>query len=362
MFTKILFGIVSLFFVWGGLAYIRGDRNGIGKSFEDGLMAIGPLALNMIGIFVLAPFIAEGISYIGEPISRITGIDMSVLPASVLALDMGGFQIARAVSGDVQMGLFSGIILAAGLGATISFSIPVALGMVAASDRAYLMKGLVAGLMAMPFGALAGGVMQGIAMGILIKNMLPMLVGVVILGGLIQYKPGPMIRCFEWVSKGIVVISIAGLLVVGVLSILGIQSPNWKVDEAAVIVVKIGVFLAGAYPMLYFIQTKFAKPLETIGRRWGMNEVTIAGLIGNLASNLLVFSRLEKMDPKGKVIASAFAMSGAFVCGGQLAFVNTVASEMVMPFIVSKVVGGILAMGIAWVMCYENESQKVTKN
>lgn len=357
--TQVLFGIVSLFFVWGGIAYIKGDRQGIGKSFEDGLNAIGPLALNMIGIFVLAPFLAKGIEQIGKPVARILGIDMSVLPASILALDMGGFQIASALSSSQEIGLFSGIILAAGLGATVSFSIPVALGMTSDEDRPYLMKGLVVGLIAMPFGALAGGLVQGIAFSVLLKNMFPMFVGVVLLGVLIQYRQRAMIRCFEWMSKGIVYVSITGLLVVGVLSILGIQKEGWQVGEAAMIVVKIGLFLAGAYPMLYMIQTKCEKPLVKVGQKLGINEYAIAGMIGNLASNLLVFSRFHNMDQRGKVIASAFAMSGAFVCGGQLAFVNTVAPQMVVPFCVSKIVGGMIAVGLAWLLGYDRRLKSV---
>ncbi|MGL4738473.1 MAG: ethanolamine utilization protein EutH [Cellulosilyticaceae bacterium] len=360
--TQILFGIVSLFFVWGGLAYLKGDREGVGKSFEDGIKAIGPLALNMIGIFVLAPFLAKGLEVVGAPIAKVLGMDMSILPASLLALDMGGFQIATTLSESTEIGLFSGIILAAGLGATISFSIPVALGMTTPEDRPYLMKGLVIGLIAMPFGALVGGLVQGIAFGVLIRNMLPMLVGVIALGVLIQYKQKQMIRCFEWVSKGIVCVSILGLLVVGVLSIMGIQIEYLQVGEAATIVVKIGLFLAGAYPMLYVIQTKCEKPLLKLGGKLGMNEYAVAGMIGNLASNLLVFSRFHKMDPKGKVIAAAFAMSGAFVCGGQLAFVNTVAPQMVVPFGVSKMVGGLIAVSLAWLLCYEKREKNVPKN
>lgn len=358
--TQILFGIVSVFFVWGGMAYLRGDRDGIGKSFEEGLLAIGPLALNMIGIFVLAPFLASGIEKIGAPIAKLLGMDMSILPATVLALDMGGFQIATTLSSSVEVGLFSGIILAAGLGATISFSIPVALGMTRPEDRPYLMKGLVIGLMAMPFGALVGGLVQGITLGVLLKNMLPMLIGVILLGVLIQYKQKQMIWCFEWMSKGIVCVSILGLLVVGVCSILGIQQEGWQVNEAAAIVVKIGLFLAGAYPMLYVIQTKCEKPLVRFGKRAGINEYAVAGMIGNLASNLLVFGRFHDMDPKGKVMAAAFAMSGAFVCGGQLAFVNTVAPEMVVPFGVSKVVGGSIAVILAGALCYERKDRSVT--
>ena len=50
-------------------------------------------------------------------------------------------------------------------------------------------------------------------------------------------------------------------------------------------------------------------------------------------------------------MAAAFGISGAFVFGGQLAFVNTMADTMVMPFIVSKLVGGVLSIGLAYGFC-----------
>lgn len=362
MFTKILFAIVSLFLIWGGLEYLSGRKGGMGESFEDGIKAIGPLALNMIGIFVLAPLLSEGIQVIGEPIANLLGIDMSLLPTSVLAIDMGGYQLGMTLSQSEQMGLFSGIIISSGLGATISFSIPVALGMIKEEDKTYFLKGLVLGLIAMPFGAMVGGIVQGIPMGVLIKNCIPMMVGVIGLGILIMWRPEFIIKCFSILSKIIVAFSIIGLIVIGVVSVMGLDLPMWNVAEAAQVVVKIGLFLAGAYPMLYFIRTRLQKPLGKLGARLGVNENTVAGLLGNLASNLLVFSQLENMDERGKIIASAFAISGAFVCGGQLAFVNTIAPEMVVPFIVSKVVGGVLAMVLALLFCYAQERKKVQEN
>ena len=65
------------------------------------------------------------------------------------------------------------------------------------------------------------------------------------------------------------------------------------------------------------------------------------------------------MDPKGKVICTAFAVSGAFVFGGQFGFVSGIAPEMLGAFIISKIIAGIISIILAlWL--YEREYKDVS--
>lgn len=351
MITQGIFMIVALFLVLGGIDYLLDNRYGLGSEFEAGVKAIGSLALNMIGIFILVPLMTDGILQVTKPIAQLLHMDASILPTSLLAVDMGGFQLGTSLASSEEMGLFSGIILASNLGATLSFSIPVALGMIQKEDLTEFLQGLVIGIICIPFGGLVGGLVQGIPLSVLLPNILPLMVFVVLLGIFIMWKPIGTIKCFRILSKGIVVLSIVGLIIVGATSVLGMEVPLLNLGEAALIVTKIGLFLAGAYPMLKVLNKLLQKPLTKVGKILDVNEETVTGLIGNLASNLLLFSQFHGMNKKGKVMASAFAISGAFVFGGQLAFVNTVADSMVMPFIVSKLVGGIMSIALAYVFC-----------
>ena len=52
---EILIGIMALFALLGGLDRILGNRLGLGKEFEEGILAMGSLALAMVGIVSLAP-------------------------------------------------------------------------------------------------------------------------------------------------------------------------------------------------------------------------------------------------------------------------------------------------------------------
>lgn len=349
MVTEILFFIIALFLLISGLDYIFGNKLGLGTQFKKGVEASGSLALNMIGIYILAPMLTEGLMGIIIPITNIFKIDPSLVPASLLAVDMGGFQLAQSLAMNRQMADFSGILLASNLGATISFSIPVALGMIKKEDLPYFLRGLVIGLISLPVGLFIGGLVQGIGIQKLLVNCAPLFVLSLVLAYCTMRHTSQTVKCFGVLSKVIVTISIIGLIAVGVgvildTSILPTYTP--PLSEAAEIVVRIGLFLAGAYPMLKVVEHLIIRYCRPIAKLLEVNEATIIGMLGSLASNLLTFAEIKQMNHKGKVLASAVAISGAFVLGGQLAFVSTMSSEMVIPFIVSKLSGAILAIVI----------------
>ena len=56
---KIIIYIMVAFAVLGALDRIIGNKFGLGEQFEEGIMAIGSLALSMVGIIALAPVIAN---------------------------------------------------------------------------------------------------------------------------------------------------------------------------------------------------------------------------------------------------------------------------------------------------------------
>ena len=60
-----------------------------------------------------------------------------------------------------------------------------------------------------------------------------------------------------------------------------------------------------------------------------------------------MFNILGEMDPKGKLLNVAFAVSAAFVFGDHLGFTAGVNSEMIFPMIVGKLTAGITALIVA---------------
>ena len=347
MVTKILFLVIAFFLIISGIDYLLGSKLGVGTQFKKGIETIGALALNMIGIYLLAPLLANVLMIVLEPIGNLFSIDPSIIPTTFLATDMGGLQLGRQLAYSSEMASFSGILLASNLGATLSFSIPVALGMIKKEDLPSFLKGLVVAIIVIPIGTFIGGLIQGVNVKVLIINSIPLFILSILLCYFTLKHTKKVMLCFGGFSKFITILSIVGLIVVGVQVITGISflpASKLPLSEASEVVIRIGLFLSGAYPRLWCLERVLKKVLAPLAKLLQVNEATIVGMIGALASNLLTFGDLEHMNEKGKVIASAFAISAGFMLGGQLAFVSGMEASMVIPFLLAKIVGGILSI------------------
>ena len=110
---------------------------------------------------------------------------------------------------------------------------------------------------------------------------------------------------------------------------------------------QIAIVLIGAFPMVEWITRTFGKPLEKIGAALGMNEQGSAGMVANLANNIAMFNIMGEMNPKGKLLNVAFAVSAAFVFGDHLGFTAGNNPDMIFPVIVGKLVAGVTAIIVA---------------
>ena len=91
----------------------------------------------------------------------------------------------------------------------------------------------------------------------------------------------------------------------------------------------------------------FGKALEKVGGALGMNETGSAGMVANLENNIAMFNILGDMNPKGKLLNVAFAVSAAFVFGDHLGFTAGNNPDMIFPVVVGKLVAGITAVVLA---------------
>ena len=119
--SEVLLLIMALFAILGGLDRILGDRFGLGKEFEDGITAMGSLALAMLGIICLAPVLASLLRPVVVPVFRLLGADPAMFAGTILACDMGGGALAMELSNDPMAALFGGVLCGSMLGATVVF-------------------------------------------------------------------------------------------------------------------------------------------------------------------------------------------------------------------------------------------------
>ncbi len=67
-----------------------------------------------------------------------------------------------------------------------------------------------------------------------------------------------------------------------------------------------------------------------------------------------VFGVMDKMDKKGVMLNSAFAVSAAFTFGGHLAFTIVFDSSYVTPMIIGKLISGVCAIILAAILYKKN--------
>ena len=130
---------------------------------------------------------------------------------SILAIDMGGYQMAMDLAADPEIGRFSGIIVSAIFGCTLVFTIPVGMGAMGEGERSQFIRGILIGLISMPVAILVGGVLMGLPVGKVLKNCIPIfLICALVLWGLLK-RPDTMTRLFLPFTKGIRCLAILGL-------------------------------------------------------------------------------------------------------------------------------------------------------
>ena len=153
---EILIAVMAVFAVLGALDRIFGNRFGLGKEFEEGILAMGSLAMAMIGVICLAPVLAAVLKPIVVPVFGFLGADGAMFAGTILACDMGGGPLAEQMAGSREAALLGGVITGSMLGATVVFTIPVALGILEEEDRPAMAKGVLCGIVTIPLGGLVG--------------------------------------------------------------------------------------------------------------------------------------------------------------------------------------------------------------
>lgn len=349
MFHEILIAIMASFALLGAVDRIFGNRWGLGKEFEDGILAMGSLALAMVGIVSLAPVLAAVLRPVVVPIFGFLGADPAMFAGTILACDMGGGALAVAMAADTRAAMLGGVLTGSMLGATIVFTIPVAMGILREGDRPAMAKGILCGIVTIPVGVLAGGITAGFPLGMVLRNLIPIvLIAVLIALGLWRAEQA-MVKGFEIFGKAVVIVVTIGLAaaIVEALTGFAIIPGMAPISEGFATVGTIAIVLAGAFPLVFVITKLLRRPLMAVGRKLGINDAAAAGLIASLANSIATFGLVKDMNERGKVVNIAFAVSAAFVFGDHLGFTAGFAPEMIGPMIVGKLAGGISAVAAA---------------
>lgn len=376
--------IIMVCAVLGAFGAIRNANEGIGKEFMEGIYTIGPIFANSAGIMASIPFISKFIEKVFGPIFDKIGADPAIAATSILATDMGGYQLADVLKTSYE-GWIMAMIVGLMAGATIVFTIPLGLPMLDKRDHKYMALGILSGLLAIPFGVListliilfsntkirtsidttseAMHIFQ-ISMTTIFTNLLPLIVFVVVIAIGLYFFSDIMIKLFIFFGR-ILDICIKLVFVFSVVEIftglftnvfggwgfdpiMADKEDNFRALENAG---NIAIMLSGAFPMVYLIRKYFSSSLHRIGNKVGLSEVGSAGFIATIANILAMLKLVKDMPPKDKVLNIAFGVCSAFLLGDHLSYSANFQPTLIPAVLIGKFSAGIIAIIFAYILC-----------
>ena len=357
--AEVLATIMAVFAVIGAVDKITGNHLKLGDEFEKGIKTLGPLSLSMLGMMTIAPALAGLLIPVISPVAKVFRFDPSALAGILIANDMGGAALADSIANDALLGSFHGLCVASMLGATISFTIPVALESAKKENHDDVLLGLLCGICTIPVGCFISGIVMGITPLKVLINLLPaLLISIIIVIGLIKFRK-VTVKIFSIFGKFISILITCGLALGIFQTLTGkvLLKNTAPLMESAATVFTICITLAGTFPLIAIISKLLKKPLSALGKKLDLDDASVVGLIATLANSIATMESADKMNRKGRILNLAFAVSAAFVFGDHLAFTLSYNSDHIVAVIIGKLCAGVAALAVASVIYKTTKSK-----
>ncbi|WP_447588906.1 ethanolamine utilization protein EutH [Aquipseudomonas campi] len=379
-FGNFVIYLIMIGAVVGAFASVMKPESGLGKEFINGIHSIGPVFLAQAGIMISIPYLSKLISFVLGPYFAAMGSDVSIAALSIIAVDMGGYQLADALTANRDMWI-AAMIVGYTSGATIVYLIPVGLTMLERKDHKYLALGAMAGLISIPFAVLAALMMisffnlpvreivstnaeavhyLGLDFVSALKILAPLFVFCFLLAAGLRYRATMMVTGFLIFGKAMdafIKIILAFAIVEHFTGFFSKTFGVWGFDpmfadekelfRAIEIAGYIGIMLAGTFPICYLFNRYCKKPMAVLGRHLGLSPVGAAAFVMVLANIIAVYHMFKNMNARDKVLCVAMGVCAQATIGDHLAFTANFQPTLIMPILLSKFFGGLLAVLIA---------------
>ncbi|MBR0600501.1 ethanolamine utilization protein EutH [Sinanaerobacter chloroacetimidivorans] len=351
--------ILLSFSMVGLIDKIQGNRWKLAQEFDKGLSAMGSLAISISGIYCV------GITLVRTYAGTISGwtegmlVDPSIVIGCLLAPDLGAPFLTAELSSNPNLGYFSGVVVAGCLGQFTSFQLPVLFSALEEKEKGPMMKGFLHGIFAIPIGLLAGGVLLGLPVKeILINISLISVVCFVLAMAFMKFSSiveKTMITFGKFIGYG-------SQLMFAIV-VVGLFIPGWKVvddvlvHEILTILIKMVVIICGGLVLANLCLRYLKRQLSWVAEKMNTNDFAIMGLLLNSINSLVIVALIPKMDKRGKRMNAAFAVSGAYLLGGQMVFVLSIGNSRVFyAYFFSKLIAGIASIIISMGVNRRNRS------
>lgn len=342
-------GLCLLFAAMGAADYAAGGKWGLGREFERGIECTGKLIICMTGFMTLAPVLGRLLTPLISPAADFVGADPSILAGLLLSCDSGGAALAMAMCTNPQAGEFNGYIVSSMLGASVMCIIPMT--MLSTDERTETagIYGLIIGLVTVPVGCLAGGLLAGYPLGMLMPNLVPVifLAGLLLVGLTLFYRL--IVRPFRIFGRLLVAVSLLGLLLAAAQELLGLTliSGLMPFSEIILIIGDIALVLAGLFPMLALLMKGLDGALARMAAGLGVEKGDMAGVPVTAINLFPTLDNLKNMTKKGVLMNVAFMVGGNCMVGDHFAYTSQTNPELIFPVMAGKAVSGLLALAAA---------------
>ncbi|EKK3319892.1 ethanolamine utilization protein EutH [Salmonella enterica] len=364
----------------GAAASVLRPESGLGKEFVNGIHSIGPVFLAQAGIMAAIPIISYAITNTIGPLFQSMGSDVSIAALSVIAVDMGGYQLADVIASNRDQWI-TAMLIGYTSGASIVYLIPVGLIMLNRQDHKYLALGAMAGLVSIPFGVLISLMfitLNNIPVRDIISTsspanhyltidffnalqlLAPLFVFCFLLAIGLRYKTDWMVKCFLAFGRlcdAFIKLVLAACIVQHFTGVFSKIFGGWVFDplfadekelyRAIEIAGYIGIMLAGTFPVCYLFQKYCQRPMKFIGRKLKLTDTGALGIVMVLANIIAVFHLFKDMRARDKVLCVAFGICAQATLGDHLAFTANFQPTLVIPIMLGKFLAGVIAIGIA---------------
>lgn len=392
-FSDAIMWVLAVGAIIGGLDLMFGNKYGLGEKFEEGFHSMGPLALAMVGILCMAPTLADILRPLVVPIFTAMNADPAAF-AGLIPNDSGGYPLAMELAIDPLVGKYAGLMVGSMLGGTLCLLIPLALGLLDKHDHPYFAKGLLLGIIIIPFGSVIGGLIGGLPIELLFWNTLPIFLISIILILCLSLVPEPTIKASMFVGKAIAIVVVIGLVNaafkgmtgnfeadkgidmmdsffswINLAGILGVEriKPMEPIMEGMSIIGLIGVVLLGTFPIMSLLIKALKAPLGAFGDKLGLDSTSTAGFIITLANPVPTLKMVRDMNSRGKILNCAFIVTSGTALGDHLAYTAAMDSQYVAMVVLGKILSGVLVtiLGIMWTrstFLEDRQSEKIRQS
>lgn len=351
MINQVIMWVMACGAIIGGIDYLWNNHFGIGEKFEDGFKLMGPTAFSMVGILCLAPCLAYVLKASLAPVFIKIGIDPGML-GSILAIDMGGYQLSTELAQNPNVGVFSGILIAATFGCTISFTIPVGMGMLSAEEGRGFAKGILVGIITLPVTLIVGGLWFSLSIKQIIWYSMPLLLLCVLLGIGIIKRTEMMVNGFQKFAMFIRILAVTGLVLGAVSYMTGItiHEDIAPIEDGMKVASSIGIVMLGSLPVAELITRALKKPFQVLEKKTGLSGACYAAILMSMVSAVPAIVMSKDLKENERMVVASFMVSATATIAAHLGFVYGVEPDYVAGVVGIKLLSGISAIVTCIVM------------